>query len=118
MVAPTPRVAIIHKFAMQPVRISSEAGVLDRAPILLGSRRNFTDIGNQPVAIAAIDAIQLLYRVQIGQQVAVKHDVVRAFHLGNAVDRKADGLKNRDKQIQKDERHDQGIDEWCRQNHR
>jgi hypothetical protein len=62
------------------MRIGGPAGMLDRAPELFRAPGDLARIGDQPVGIAAIDAVQLLDPVQIGEMLPVDDDVVAPAH--------------------------------------
>jgi hypothetical protein len=66
--------------------------MLDRTKVLFASRRYFGDEGEQSVGIRAINATDLLDRVQIGQPPAIEDQVVFPSNLGNSIDREADTL--------------------------
>ncbi|MDP5347680.1 MAG: hypothetical protein NWQ32_04730 [Paracoccaceae bacterium] len=92
-------------------------GMFDRAPIGLGPARDLLHIANQPVAIAAIDAVEFLQRVQIGQMMPVDADEIGAAHGLDAVDRKADPLVYGDHQVQSHAGDDQAVDQRRAEHH-
>ena len=53
--------------------------MFDRTPVLLGTAGCFPGVGNDPVRIAAVRAIQLLYAVQISQAMPVDDYIVGSF---------------------------------------
>lgn len=69
------------------MRAENSAGVLDGAPILLGSCGDFARVGKHAVCIAAENAIELLDNISVGQAVAVHCNEVRAVDLGDSVER-------------------------------
>lgn len=85
-------VAEIDEFGVAQVGVGDAAGVFDGAPMGLGPGGDLADPADQAIGIAAIDAIQFLKGVEIGQVLAVYDDIVAAMHLGDAVDGKAGGL--------------------------
>src|SRR5450830_1255632 len=91
--------------------------MLDRAPVLLGARRNLAREGDDAVGVGAIGAVELLQRIEIGEMVAVEHEIVGAFDLGDAIDRKAYRLKNTDEEIEQQKRNDAGVDHRRGQHH-
>ena len=93
------------------MRADKAPSVLDRAPILFGATGNFTDIGDEPIAIRTISAVELFENVQVGEMMTVEDQKVAAAHLWNAVNREADKLINGDEQVQQHERNNQGVNE-------
>src|SRR5450830_1765039 len=91
--------------------------MLDRAPVLLGARRDLAREGDDAVGVGAIGAVELLQRIEIGEMVAVEHEIVGALDLGDAVDRKAYRLKNTDEEIEQQKRNDAGVDHRRGQHH-
>src|SRR4051794_2016215 len=89
-------------------------GVFDRTPILLGTARNLAGISDKAIAIGAICAIYLLKQVEISQVVSIEDQIVAAFDLFDAVDRKADRLVHGDEHIQQYEGYYQGVDDGGR----
>src|ERR1019366_2778778 len=102
-------VAEIRKTLVVRVWTEHPAGVLDRAPVDLGARRHLAHEGDHAIAIGAIGAIDLLDDVEIGEMVAVEHQIVAAVHFWNFVDRKADRLIRYHPDIDQYERNDQRI---------
>ncbi len=92
------------------MRPQHAAGVLDRAPTDLGARGDLAEEGGQAVGVGAVGAADLLDRVQIGEVMAVEHEIVAAAHLRDPVDRKADRLIGHHGEIEQHHRDDQGID--------
>ena len=82
------------------MRILNSPRVLDRTPVLLGSPGNFHGVGQHPVPIRAVHAVEAFDGVQVSQFVAVNRDVIPAARFGYAVDGKANGLIYGDEQIQ------------------
>ena len=85
--------------------------VPDRAPVLLGPRGNLANGGQHAVRVAAIHAIQLFDRIQVGEVLPIDHDVVRTWDPRDPVQRKTEPLVEADPQIDEPDRHDERIDE-------
>ena len=69
------RIAVFTKLGIMSVGALHLVSVFDGAPMPLGPGGDFARIGEQAVAIAAIDAIdavQLLKPVQVGKVTAIK----------------------------------------------
>jgi hypothetical protein len=96
---------------------STRRSVLDRAPILFGARRDFAQVGGDAVAVRAVEAVELLDQVEVGQVLAVEDDVVGALHPGDAVDREADPLVQGDEQVHQQEGNPAGVDHRCGERH-
>ncbi|OIQ65420.1 hypothetical protein GALL_530210 [mine drainage metagenome] len=103
-------VAEIGKALIVRMRPEHAAGVLDRAPINLGTRRHLAHERDRTVGIGAIGAIDLLDDVEIGEMVAVEHEVVAAAHFWNLVDRKADRLIGHGRDVEQRDGDNQRID--------
>ena len=73
--------------------------MFDRTKVLFCSRRNLSNKAEQPIGIGAIDAADLLDRVQIAQPPTVKDQIVLSPHFRNSVDRKADELMDGNRRI-------------------
>ena len=74
----TVRIAVIGENRIARVRANKAASVLDRAPILFGATGNFTHIGDEPIAIRIISAIELFENVQVGEMMTVEDQEVAA----------------------------------------
>jgi len=72
------RIAVIGQNRIARVRANKAPSVLDRAPILFGATGNFTDIGDEPIAIRIISAIELFENVQVGEMMTVEDQEVAA----------------------------------------
>lgn len=66
--------------------------MLDRTPVLLRARRDFSRISEHTVRVSAIDAAQALERTEVLERVAVDHDEGAAVDPGHAVESEADRL--------------------------
>ena len=73
--------------------------MLYRTPKLLGSRGDLSYIGDNPVKILAIPAIDLFDSVQIKKIIPVHYEIITSFHLWDLVYRETDALVNRCKNI-------------------
>ena len=80
--------------------------MFDGAPVLLGAGGHLAKIGSQTIAIGAVGAVDLLHQVKVGQIGTVKHQILTAPYLGDAIERKADMLVAKEKEIQQQQRHD------------
>ncbi len=58
------RITVFEEFVILVMRGVHTPGMLNGAPELLGTRRDLPCIGDDAVAIAAVDAVQFLYGVQ------------------------------------------------------
>ena len=86
-------ITIFQIFFVSGVNVGNSSRMLDRTPVLLGSGRNLLNVAGKAVKIAAIEAVDLFNDIQVGQSVAVDHDIIAPFHLGDAINRKTCGLK-------------------------
>ena len=75
------------------------SGMFDRAKVLLGSRNNFTDVGNHASAVGTVRTVKLLDKVEIAKMLSVKDNVVSTADFLDAVNRKASQLVKTDKQV-------------------
>jgi hypothetical protein len=57
-------------------------GVLDRAKMLLHSRRDFSDVCEQAVGVRTIDGTNLFYCIQVGQSPPIEDQIVSSSHQG------------------------------------
>jgi hypothetical protein len=73
------------------------------APMLLGSRRDLHDVRSYSVCIGAVHAVDPLNSVQKAKPAAVKNDVISAPNLGDSEDRKANGLVERNEEVEQQE---------------
>jgi hypothetical protein len=96
-------VTILQELTETTVKITGSSRVFDRTPELFRPPRDLPNVGDEPVKIAAVQAVELLNTVEIAQGVPVKDDIAASFDLGDLVDGKADGLEQGDKGI-----HEQG----------
>ena len=87
------------------------ARVLDRTEVLLGTRRYFARISQQSIRVGAEGAVEPLEGVQVCEVLPVNSDVIRTPDLGDLIDRKADGLVQRDAQIEEQKGNDQAVDD-------
>ena len=85
--------------------------MLDRAKILFGAGQNFAHITHQAVAIFAVRAVKLLDKVEITQVMTIENHVIRAFDLGDAVNRKAGELVKADEQVKQHHRENHAVDD-------
>src|SRR5476649_199439 len=97
-------IAIIDEAAIAVMGAWNRKRMLDRTEELLSAARHFAHIGDDAVAVAAIDAVQLLDQVQIAQAMPVDDDIVGPAHLGDAIDREADALIERREQVDQRQR--------------
>jgi len=87
------------------------------APVLLGARGDFAREGDDAVGVGAIGAVELFQFVEISQMMAAKHQIVSAFDLGDAVDRKADRLKNAHENVEQHKGDDASVNHRRGQHH-
>ena len=59
-------VTVIEKLRVAVMGRLDAPGVLDRAPILFGTRRHFTRVGGNAVAVGAIETIEFFDQIQVG----------------------------------------------------
>jgi hypothetical protein len=74
--------------------------VLDRAPVLFGSRRYLSHVCAQTVCVGAIPAVEPFQQIEIPKPSSIKNDIVFALDSGNSIDRKADSLIEPQKKIE------------------
>lgn len=104
-------IAIRKKMTITAVQRARFAGVLDRAPVLLGPGGYLLDIGNEPVEIPAVHAIYFFNEIQVRQGMAIDDDIVAAPDFGDTVHRKAHGMIEGENQVQKNRRNQAGPDD-------
>lgn len=68
------RVTVVEEVRVAGVHADRSSGVFDGAPVLLGSRRDFSCIGKDAVCVTAVDAVQLLDVVQVREPVSIDHN--------------------------------------------
>jgi len=78
--------------------------MLDRAPMLLGSSRNFGDVSTDSDRVGTVNAVEPLQRIQVSQSTTVKHDACFSVDFRNSIDGETDGLIHGHKQIKRHER--------------
>ena len=93
------------------------AGMLDRAPVLLGPGGDLAGIGGNTVSVGTIETVEFLDQVEVGQVLAVENDVVGPTHLRNAIDRETDALIDGHEEVHQDEGNPAGVDHRRRENH-
>ena len=93
-------ISVIQEVFVPLVSALHTAEMLDRTPILLRSGRNLRHVVQDAIGISAILTVDLLDQVQVGKMVAVKSEIVRSTHRGNAINREAYPLVGRTDQIQ------------------
>jgi len=79
--------------------------------VLFGARDDLPAVGDQPVAVAAIHAIEFLDGIEVGQVLAIDDDIVPAHHPRNAVDAEADSLIKADGQVEQGQGQDHAVDD-------
>lgn len=77
--------------------------MLDRAPVLFRSSRNLARMGEETIAIRAVDAVDALHQIQVPEPTAVKDKVVRTHDLRDG-NREANGLINGQEEINQHKR--------------
>ena len=82
-------IAIVDEITVAAMQFFYAPGMFDRAPELLGSSRDFLDIGDQTVEVAAIGAVYFFNQIQIVEILMIEDDVIPAFDFWNTVSRKA-----------------------------
>src|SRR5580700_9489885 len=92
------------------------ARVLDRAPMLFRSSRNFAGIREEAVAVRAVDAVDPLHQVQVPELASIEDKVIRARDLWNAINREANRLINDQEEIDQQKWNDTHVDYRRRQN--
>ena len=93
------------------VRPQHPPGMLDRTPILLSAGTDFPDVGNKSVGVGTVEAVEFLNDVQVGELLAVVHQIVGALHLGNSIHGEAGRLVEGYEQIQEEKGYETGIDD-------
>src|SRR5688572_18349376 len=106
-------VAVVEKQVLSGVWRRNRVRVLDRAPILFSAGGDLAYVGEQTVRVAAERTVDLLDAVQVRELASVDHEVGRAGHARDAVDRKADPLVDPDPRVEGEERKQQRIDGRC-----
>jgi hypothetical protein len=85
----------------------------DRTPEPFRTRGDLPGIGDGPVGITTVDAIELLDRVQLRQMIAVDHEIVSTAQPRNAVNAETQILIQGDRQIENNQRDDHTVDNRC-----
>ena len=83
--------------------------MFDRAEILFSSGDHFSYIGNHAVAVCAVGTVEFFDKIQVIELLPVVENVVAAFHLFDAVDRKAGQLIKRHEEIRDQQRNDHRV---------
>ena len=78
-------VAIIQKMLITAVHGFEPEGMFDGTPMLLGACRDFLDVGNRSVDIAAVSAVQSFDGVEITKVAAIQNDVITPLDFGNTI---------------------------------
>jgi hypothetical protein len=89
-------VAVREKIRVPVVRVLNAPRVLDRAPVLLDSPRDFDGVGQHSVSVGTVQAVKSFEGVQVAQFVPVNRDVIPSPRFGNAVNGEANGLVHGD----------------------
>src|SRR5580658_1870957 len=92
-------ITVVHEAPIPRVNSKYASRVLDRAPILLGTRPDLANVCEYTVRIGAISAIELLEYVEVAELFAVECHVVHPTYAWDPIHRKAHRLVNGDKQI-------------------
>src|SRR5450755_3440002 len=71
-------IAEIGEALVVRMRPQHPTGVLDRAPIDLGTPSDFAEERGHAVGVGTVGAIDLLDRVQIGEVMVIEHQIVAA----------------------------------------
>ena len=67
---------------------------LKTQPVLLGTRSDLARVRQQTVGITAIDTVELLHRVQVGQVLPVDDDELATANPRNSIQPEADRLEH------------------------
>ena len=98
------------------MRIAYAAGVLNWAPVLLGSAGDFARIGKNAVAVTAVNAVNFFDRIEISKMVTVDCNVKASFDARNTVGPETDVLVDCYAQVEQSDRGDHTVDERGDQN--
>lgn len=109
---PLASVPVIREVAEVPVFSFASDGMLDWAPILFGPSRDFDRVGEEPVHIAAIEAIELLEEIEVFEESSVIDEVILPQHPRDPIERKGRELIHRQENIEDDPGDDHGVDKW------
>jgi len=88
-------------------------GIFEGAPKIFSAGGNLSGVGDDAIAITAIQTIEFLRHVQIRQFMTVGDHIRTPRDQFKAINAKADVLIDGEKHIQKQQRHDHGIDQRC-----
>jgi len=81
------------------------------AEALFGAGCDLLRIGDEPVDVAAVEAVHLFDQIEVAEFMAVEDDIVASPHLWDLVDRKADSMIDRGENVQYDGRDDDAVDD-------
>jgi hypothetical protein len=85
------------------------SGVLDGAPVLLCAGDDLPRIGNNSVAVTTVEAIEFFDAIQIGQLMPVHNYISISLYSPYPVQAKTDVLIDSDRQIEKGQGNDHGV---------
>ncbi len=105
------RITVFKEAGVAIMGCADAAGMLYRAPVLLGTGGDLSGERRQSVAVGTVKTVEFFYNVEVRQVFPIEHQIFRALDLGNPVEGKADCLIAAKKNIQHDERNETGIDD-------
>ena len=73
-------IPIGNEVSVSSMGANNFARVLNRTPVLFGPRYHFPRIANNTVAIATIQTVKLLDRIQVGQLIPIHNNVLRSIY--------------------------------------
>jgi len=87
--------------------------VLDGTPVLLRSHDDLSNVCDQAIHVATVDAVEFFDAVQVRQLMPVDRDKPLPLHLWNSVEREANELIEGDGQIEEQEWNCHGANYGC-----
>ena len=87
-----PGIPILNEFIVPAVNTADPASMLDGAPILFGQGGYFLNICNQTVEVSTVDAVDLLYQIEIAESITIDHDIILPVDRRDAVNGKTNNL--------------------------
>ena len=77
---------------------------------MFSAGEDLAPVTHQPVAVAAVNTVHFFNGVEIGEFVAIDHDVIAPAYQRNAVNTKAHAVVNADEQIHQHHREEHAVD--------
>jgi len=104
-------VQIVHEVLILRVRTINALRVFDWAPVALGATADLPGILDEVVVIAAVDAVDLLEPVEVGQHLAIVDEILTRPDERDTINPKADLVIDLQTNMEKSHRYEHPVDE-------